>query len=99
MTNPITKDETRNHKQNLPKVYLGKDFLEKYLGNQDARGLWGIKHTRKPVDEMVGLARGLGPGAPLPYLQLSVSHKGVMVTPHKKNTCDTMDCGKRHVPH
>jgi hypothetical protein len=42
---------------------------------------------------MVGLARGLGPGAPLPYLQLSVSHKGVMVTANKNNTCNTMDCG------
>ena len=29
----------------------------KYLGKRDARGLWGIKHTRKPVDEMVALAR------------------------------------------
>ena len=65
----------------------------KYLGKKDARGLWGIKHTRKPVDDMVGLARGLGPGAPLPYLQLSVSHRGVLVTPHKNNTCHTMDCG------
>ena len=65
----------------------------KYLGKKDARGLWGIKHTRKPVDDMVGLARGLGPGAPLPYLQLSVSHRGVLVTPHKNNTCNTMDCG------
>ena len=53
----------------------------------------GIKYTRRPVDDLVGLARGLGPGAPLPYLELSVSHKGVMVTPHKNNTCNTKDCG------
>ena len=65
----------------------------KYLGKTDARGLWGIKHTRRPVDDLVGLARGLGPGVPLPYLQLSVSHRGVLVTPHKDNTCTTMDCG------
>jgi hypothetical protein len=65
----------------------------KYLGKENVKGLWGIKHTRKPVDDMVGLARGLGPGAPLPYLQLSVSHRGVLVTPHKSNTCHTMDCG------
>ena len=58
-----------------------------------ARGLWGIKHTRKPVDDLVGLARGLGPGAPLPYLQLSVSHRGVVLTQHKTNTCPTQDCG------
>ena len=74
-------------------IYYLQDFIVKYLGKKDARGLWGIKHTRKPVDDMVGLARGLGPGAPLPYLQLSVSHRGVLVTPHKSNTCHTMDCG------
>jgi hypothetical protein len=33
----------------------------KYLGKKEARGLWGIKHTRKPVDDMVGLARYLPP--------------------------------------
>ena len=58
-----------------------------------ARGLWGIKHTRKPVDDLVGLARGLGPGAPLPYLQLSVSGRGVVLTQHPTNTCPTQDCG------
>ena len=67
--------------------------MVKYLGMKPARGLWGIKHTRKPVDDLVGLARGLGPGAPLPYLQLSVSHRGVVLTQHKTNTCPTQDCG------
>ena len=103
---PIIKEETRNQKQNRPQVHLHftiqnyliiftfhQDFLVKYLGKRDARGIWGIKHTRRPVDDLVGLAWGLGPGAPLPYLELSVSHKGVMVTPHKNNTCNTKDCG------
>ena len=49
-----------------------------------AQGLWGIKHTRKPVDDLVGLARGLGPGTPLPYLQLTVSHRGVVLSQHKE---------------
>ena len=70
-----------------------KDFLVKYLGAKPARGLWGIKHTRKPVDDLVGLARGLGAGAALPYLQLSVCQRGVLVSPHKTNTCPTQDCG------
>lgn len=34
----------------------------KYLGQSDARGLWGIKHTRKPVDLMVAAAKALPPG-------------------------------------
>eukprot|EP00090_Calanus_glacialis_P029977 TRINITY_DN4817_c0_g1_i1.p1 TRINITY_DN4817_c0_g1~~TRINITY_DN4817_c0_g1_i1.p1 ORF type:complete len:221 (+),score=67.34 TRINITY_DN4817_c0_g1_i1:77-739(+) len=88
--NTALKEE---QKANQNPSNLPQDFLVKYLGKKDARGLWGIKHTRKPVDDMVGLARGLGPGAPLPYLQLSVSHRGVLVTPHKNNTCNTMDCG------
>ncbi|KOB69280.1 hypothetical protein OBRU01_16980, partial [Operophtera brumata] len=33
----------------------------KYLGQSDARGLWGIKHTRKPVDLMVAAAKALPP--------------------------------------
>jgi hypothetical protein len=36
---------------------FSQEFLVKYLGKKDARGLWGIKHTRKPVDDMVALAR------------------------------------------
>ncbi|VVC89423.1 unnamed protein product [Leptidea sinapis] len=36
-------------------------FQVKYLGQSDARGLWGIKHTRKPVDLMVAAAKALPP--------------------------------------
>ena len=35
----------------------------------------------------------LGAGAALPYLQLSVCQRGVLVSPHKTNTCPTQDCG------
>nr|XP_029717020.1 uncharacterized protein LOC115260232 [Aedes albopictus] len=30
-------------------------FKVKYLGSQYARGLWGIKHTRRPVDHLVSI--------------------------------------------
>lgn len=70
-----------------------QDFSVKYLGMKPARGLWGIKHTRKPVDDLVGLARGLGPGAPLPFLQLTVSARGVVLSADKANTCPTPDTG------
>ena len=103
----VIKDDkqTNKHQNKLPQVistlnltyynsfFNSKDFSVKYLGAKPARGLWGIKHTRKPVDDLVGLARGLGPGAPLPYLQLSVSQRGVLVSPHPSNTCPTQDCG------
>ena len=41
----------------VPNPACRQEFVVKYLGKREARGLWGIKHTRKPVDDMVGLAR------------------------------------------
>lgn len=38
-------------------ITLPQTFVVKCLGRRDAGGLWGIKHTRKPVDEMVAQAR------------------------------------------
>lgn len=35
-------------KEDLPQT-----FNVRYLGFREAKGLWGIKHTRKPVDTMV----------------------------------------------
>jgi len=87
------EDSKKEKQENKHNNKLPQDFSVKYLGAKPARGLWGIKHTRKPVDDLVGLARGLGPGAPLPYLQLSVSQRGVLVSPHPTNTCPTQDCG------
>ncbi|XP_023333854.1 uncharacterized protein LOC111705509 [Eurytemora carolleeae] len=72
---------------------LPGEFLVKYLGKKDARGLWGIKHTRKPVDDMVSLARGLQAGTPLPYLKLTVSDKGVNISPHSRNLNTEYECG------
>merc|ERR1719187_52381 len=79
-TPPSMKEEQKQNSSSLP-----QDFLVKYLGKKDARGLWGIKHTRKPVDDLVALARGMKTGAQLPFLQLSVSEQGVLVTSHPHN--------------
>lgn len=38
-------------------VSLPQTFAVKYLGTREASGLWGVKHTRKPVDDMVATAR------------------------------------------
>jgi len=75
-------EDNKDKHQNTPNT---GEFLVKYLGKKDARGLWGIKHTRKPVDDMVALARGLQPGAPLPYLKMSVSEQGVDISAHPRN--------------
>ncbi|CAF4832729.1 unnamed protein product [Pieris macdunnoughi] len=52
-------------------------FQVKYLGQSDARGLWGIKHTRKPVDLMVAAAKALPPGEMLPIVKLMITVEGV----------------------
>lgn len=60
----------------LPQV-----FQVKYLGSHDARGLWGIKHTRKPVDNMVAAAKSLPTDTILPLVKLVVSKDGVALLP------------------
>ncbi|CAH0717046.1 unnamed protein product, partial [Brenthis ino] len=56
---------------------LPMKFQVKYLGQNDARGLWGIKHTRKPVDIMVAAAKALPPGQVLPIVKLTITVDGV----------------------
>ncbi|XP_045457725.1 low density lipoprotein receptor adapter protein 1-A [Melitaea cinxia] len=56
---------------------LPMTFQVKYLGQSDARGLWGIKHTRKPVDLMVAAAKALPPGQVLPIVRLTITVDGV----------------------
>jgi hypothetical protein len=64
---------------------LPQNFQVKYLGQRDARGLWGIKHTRRPVDAMVVAAKNLKAGTVLPIVKLIVSKEGVsIVQQHKK---------------
>ncbi|XP_045609926.1 low density lipoprotein receptor adapter protein 1 isoform X2 [Procambarus clarkii] len=64
---------------------LPQEFVVKYLGHRDAGGLWGIKHTRKPVDEMVAQAKEMKAGETLPFLKLTVSDKGVDITDMPQN--------------
>ncbi|XP_020708765.2 uncharacterized protein LOC105687238 [Athalia rosae] len=82
---------------------LPQTFQVKYLGSHDARGLWGIKHTRKPVDNMVSAARSLPAGTILPFVKLVVSKDGVGLLPlglkrhdagiSKKFSIDTISYG------
>ncbi|KAJ8869582.1 hypothetical protein PR048_028574 [Dryococelus australis] len=56
---------------------LPQSFQVKYLGSQDARGLWGIKHTRRPVDTLVEAAKNMPSGVVLPLVRLTVTRDGV----------------------
>lgn len=73
---------TNNNEAPTPEVQVTiKDlpitFKVKYLGSQFARGLWGIKHTRRPVDHLVSAAKSLPPNKILPFCNLTVSLEGV----------------------
>ncbi|RZC33452.1 uncharacterized protein BDFB_007123 [Asbolus verrucosus] len=49
----------------------------KYLGNQPAKGLWGMKYTRKPVDYMVSQAKNLPPNKVLSLVKLEINLQGL----------------------
>jgi len=63
---------------------LPQSFKVKYLGHRDSGGLWGIKHTRRPVDDLVNAARNLKAGTVLPLVNLIVSKQGVSLAPVQK---------------
>ncbi|XP_019699953.1 uncharacterized protein LOC105189605 isoform X2 [Harpegnathos saltator] len=68
---------------------LPQMFQVRYLGSHDARGLWGIKHTRKPVDNMVSAAKALPTNTMLPLIKLVVSQGGVTLLPLDKRKQDS----------
>ncbi|KAL1459099.1 hypothetical protein WDU94_011107 [Cyamophila willieti] len=69
-------------KEDLPQSYTVK-----YLGNDEAHGLWGIKHTRRPVDNLVSRAKK--PGTYLPVVNLTVTSEGVRIeAPNQPAPCD-----------
>ncbi|XP_050093595.1 uncharacterized protein LOC126576385 [Anopheles aquasalis] len=84
--NPATNNTTTTNSNNndSPDVQVTvKDlpisFKVKYLGSQPATGLWGIKHTRLPVDHLVSVAKNLPPNRILPFCNLTVSLDGVKI--------------------
>ncbi|XP_057671866.1 low density lipoprotein receptor adapter protein 1-A [Diorhabda carinulata] len=52
-------------------------FTVKYLGSHPSKGLWGMKFTRKPVDNLVSQARNMPPNVILPIVIFNVSEEGV----------------------
>uniref|UniRef100_A0A1L8DN84 Putative low density lipoprotein receptor adaptor protein 1 n=1 Tax=Nyssomyia neivai TaxID=330878 RepID=A0A1L8DN84_9DIPT len=69
-----SKDELEVKVEDLPMV-----FKVKYLGKQKGNGLWGIKHTRKPVDKMVAAAKEMSPGKVLPICNLTVTLDAIVI--------------------
>ncbi|XP_042237309.1 low density lipoprotein receptor adapter protein 1-like isoform X2 [Homarus americanus] len=90
---PSTNKDTKPQDQPSATLPLPQDFTVKYLGCRDAGGLWGIKHTRKPVDEMVAKAKEMKPGETLPFLKLTVSDKGVNISEMPQNVNKAFEGG------
>lgn len=64
---------------------LPQGFVCKYVGSKPCSGLWGVRHTRKPVDELVTELRGMGEGEDLPLVNVKVSMEGLKATMHIHN--------------
>ena len=64
---------------------LPQKFIAKYIGCKSCRGLWGIQHTREPVDALVDDLRRLDRGEDLPLVCLDVSVSGIAVTVHPRS--------------
>jgi len=63
-------------------------FVVKYLGYRETSDLWGIKHTRDPVDQMVIEAKrslSANPDKGLALLKLQVDQDGIHVSPMPQN--------------
>ncbi|KAK4885732.1 hypothetical protein RN001_002003 [Aquatica leii] len=67
---------------------LPMSFHVKYLGHELARGLWGIKHTRRPVDNLVTSAKNLPQNEILPLVTIEVSKEGLKMRPLTKKKQD-----------
>jgi len=64
---------------------LPQSFIAKYVGCKSCRGLWGIQHTRQPVDTLVDDIRRLERGDDLPLVRLDVSVGGIGVVVHPRS--------------
>lgn len=68
---------------NLPELPQG--FIVKYMGKRPTKGLWGSKHTRGVVEELVDSIAQMPKGDDLPLVNLDVHYQGLAMRPHSKN--------------
>jgi len=78
-------------------IKLPQRFVVKYLGFRETSNLWGIKYTRRPVDEMVQDAKtslSTHHSKGLALLRIDVSEEGITVAPMPQNTNPTFPNGR-----
>ncbi|CAH1773172.1 unnamed protein product [Owenia fusiformis] len=64
----------------LPQVYVAK-----YLGFRSCKGLWGVRHTRKPVEELVESVGKIKRGDELALVHIEISKTGINLKTHPSN--------------
>lgn len=64
---------------------LPQGFVVKYMGKRSTKGLWGTKHTRKHIEDIVESIGEMPKGDDLPLVILEVYYEGLAMRPHKKN--------------
>ncbi|XP_048779977.1 uncharacterized protein LOC125683166 [Ostrea edulis] len=68
---------------------LPQIFVAKYLGKKEVKGVFGLHHVRKPVDELVKVVKdGLlaNEKVELPLSYVVISGRGIDVREHKSNS-------------
>ncbi|XP_071103955.1 uncharacterized protein [Haliotis cracherodii] len=71
-------------------------FVAKYLGKKESKGLYGLHHVRKPVDEMVNkVKKGLEATdrLELPLVYIVFTLKGIDIREHKLNKVQGVEYG------
>ncbi|XP_050727616.1 low density lipoprotein receptor adapter protein 1-B-like isoform X2 [Eriocheir sinensis] len=91
---PANNTDGKQQQQQPPaSLPLPQEFIVKYLGHRDTGGLWGIKHTREPVNDMVARAKAMKAGETLPFLKMTVSEKGVNIAEMPQNANKNFEGG------
>ncbi|XP_062603336.1 uncharacterized protein LOC134265116 [Saccostrea cucullata] len=68
---------------------LPQIFVAKYLGKKEVKGLFGLHHVRKPVDELVRVVKDsllANEKVELPLTYVVISGRGIDIREHKANT-------------
>lgn len=71
-------------KPQLPALPQG--FVVKYMGRRATKSMYGSKHTRAAVEEVIDSISHMPKNDDLPLVNLDVYYQGLAMRPHSKNT-------------
>lgn len=74
---------------------LPQGFVCKFIGAKPCEGLWGVRHTRRPVVQLIEELQQLTDGDDLPLVNVKISAEGVKATlhPHNRSNRPLSDSG------